>query len=157
MTEYHVAYYIEVEADTPEGAALEAAEILAQSARNGVYHVRPRSDGGPGRERAEVKVDLGACSRCGHEVEAHTRPDRLCAECAEERSAPAFKLANELQPGDTFRHGRMRADDWVTVRRLWRFTTRKGILAGIPMLGIMTTNSVTIHLSRTTTVYLKED
>lgn len=183
MTEYHVEYRIEVDAESAREAALKVAAILADGgAERGVYHVREHDAGGPGRERAEVEIDLGACSECGHEVEEHTRLDRRCDECADERtcsrcddvvetlstddlcdgcieelSAPTFKTADELQPGDTFQHGLMRADQWFTVRRRWRYTARSGILADVPMLGITTTKGETVRLNRKTTVYIKED
>ena len=56
VTEYHVEYRIEVEADTPEDAAVLVAGILAHGgAERGVYHVRRHAAGTP---RAEVAIDL---------------------------------------------------------------------------------------------------
>lgn len=59
MTEWHVEYRIEVEAETPEDAAQTVADILSMGgAQRGAYHVREHVIGGPGRERAEVVIDL---------------------------------------------------------------------------------------------------
>lgn len=58
--EWHVTYEIEVSASSPREAAEYAAHILADGgAQRGSYSVRPRSTGGPGREFAEVVIDLG--------------------------------------------------------------------------------------------------
>lgn len=60
MAEWHVEYRIEVSATTAQEAADIVADILASGgALHGVYHVRPHTTGGPGREFAEVVIDLG--------------------------------------------------------------------------------------------------
>lgn len=58
--EWHVAYEMDVSARTPREAAEYVAHILADGgAQRGSYSVRPHSTGGPGREFAEVVIDLG--------------------------------------------------------------------------------------------------
>lgn len=161
--EYHVEYRIEVEADSPRAAAEQVAALLAGGgAERGVYHVREHDAGGPGRERAEVVIDLDerTCAECGDT--AHTlSTDDLCDGCVEEQehNATPRKTADELRPGDVFRHGMMRPEHWVTVRRLWRYTSRRGLLAHVPMITVSTVESPhnPIRMSRKTTVYLKEN
>lgn len=63
MTEFHVEYRIEVEADSAEEAAQKVADILGDGgAARGAYHVRPHP---PQPEVSEVLVDLeeAACAR----------------------------------------------------------------------------------------------
>lgn len=72
MTEFHVEYRIEVEADAPEDAASLVASILANGgAERGVYHVKEH-----GIEAVETVVDL---DRDGCVADGMTR----CPNCGE--------------------------------------------------------------------------
>lgn len=84
MTEYHVEYRIEVDAASPEEAALAVADILAGAGgRRGVYHVREHVDGS---DEVEVDLSLVQCSNCqrtvhdGAEV-GYGEAGDLCYEC----------------------------------------------------------------------------
>lgn len=89
MTEYHVEYRIEVEAESPEAAARKVAAILTYGgAERGVYHVRKHNHAGAGVEFAEVEIDLEdidedrVCQECEEEV-TFLSSDNLCDGCVE--------------------------------------------------------------------------
>lgn len=88
MTEYHVEYRIEVDAESPEEAARKVAAILAGGgAGRGAYHVREHHFG---TEYDEVEIDLSliecnGCKRPAAEVEdeelGYGEHGDLCYEC----------------------------------------------------------------------------
>lgn len=101
MTEYHVEYRIETEANSPMEAAEQVAALLMERADRGVYSVREHVEGS-----VEVEIDLDSdlreCDACGDEV-ATLSSDDLCDGCVAEgkRRCPN---CGEWKPADEMNH-----------------------------------------------------